>query len=171
MQPQTDNFKLSIIVAMDNKRTIGANNTLLWHLPTDLKHFKTLTSGHPIIMGRKTFESLPGILPNRPHIIISRNLKYQIQNAVVCQGLDIAIKHAKTYQTGQAFIIGGGEIYNLSINIADCLEITEVDATYTGDTFFPEIDTNIWQEVSRKSYHADNKNRHDFNFVTYNKKN
>ena len=163
-------MEISIIVAVANKGIIGGDNSLLWHLPNDLKRFKALTSGHPIIMGRKTFESLPGILPKRPHIVITRNKAYTLEKATVVTSLDDALTKAATHNTGKVYIIGGGEIYRMGLDIATSLEITEVNADYEGDTTFPTIDTTIWKETERREQQTDERHKHSFSFVTYQKK-
>lgn len=165
----SDSFEITIIAAVAANGIIGGDNSLLWHLPEDLKRFKRLTSGHPIIMGRKTFESLPGMLPNRPHIIISRNGDYCVEGAEAVTSLEAAIEAAKAHGTGKGFIIGGGEIYRLALEVAHTLEITEVEANYDGDTSFPAIDTAIWHETAREAHSVDEKHKHAYNFVSYKK--
>ena len=136
----------------------------------DLKRFKKLTNGHHIIMGRKTFESFPKPLPNRIHIVITRQSDYKVPDGViVVNSLEDALDAAK--KDDQPFIIGGGEIYKQSINRADKLEITRVHSTFEdADTFFPVIDNSIWKEVSRTTHDADEKHAHAFSFITYSKK-
>ena len=162
--------KLTIIVAAGEDNAIGKDNSLIWHLSDDLKHFKSLTSGHHIIMGRKTFESFPKPLPNRTHIVITRQQDYIVPSGViVVNSLEDAIDAARFDK--QPFIIGGGEIYKQAMPLADKLEITRVHSTFeNADTFFPEIDKNNWQEVSRITHDADDKHAHAFSFITYLKK-
>lgn len=141
---------ISIIVAVAKNRVIGANNQLIWHIADDLKNFKRITSGHPVIMGRKTFESLGRALPNRRNIVISRNSNYTADGAEVVDSLEQAIKICSPQE--ENFVIGGGEIYNQAIQIAHKLYITEVDLTPQGDTHFPEIDLKIWKETLREAH-------------------
>ena len=159
--------ELTIIVAAGEDNAIGKNNDLIWHLRDDLKHFKKLTSGHHIIMGRKTFESFPKPLPNRTHIVITRQNNYKVPNGViVVNNLQDALDAARN--DNQPFIIGGGEIYKQSINLADKLELTRVHATFDGaDTFFPDIDLNQWKEIRRTTHDADEDHKYAFSFITY----
>lgn len=157
---------LTIIVAASENNIIGKDNDLLWHLPVDFKRFKQLTTGHPIIMGRKTFDSLPGILPKRPHIIISRKNDLFIEKCTVVSSLENAVAVAYKNDT-QPFIIGGGEIYKEALKIADKIEITRVHTTIEGDTFFPEIDPEIWQLEFEEFHEKDEKHKYDFSFLTY----
>lgn len=130
---------ITIIVAMGKNREIGADNQLLWHLPKDLKHFKELTSGHPIIMGRKTYESIGKPLPNRTNIVISRKNDWFEEGILIVGSIKEALKFAKKIDEN-VFIIGGGTIYEQTIDLADQLEVTLVDAELKADTFFPKID-------------------------------
>lgn len=159
--------KLTIIVAAGENNAIGKNNDLIWHLSEDLKRFKSLTSGHHIIMGRKTFESFPKPLPNRTHIVITRQSDYDVPYGVITvSSLADAIDAAKS--DIQPFIIGGGEIYKQALPLADKLEITRVHASFPeADTFFPEIDEAIWKEVERSTHDADENHAHAFSFITY----
>ncbi len=159
--------ELTIIVAAGENNAIGKDNDLIWHLSDDLKHFKALTNNHHIIMGRKTFESFPKPLPNRTHIVITRQADYKVPNGViVVNSLHDAIDAARTDQ--QPFIIGGGEIYKQAMSLANKLEITRVHSTFeNADTFFPEIDENQWKEVNRTTHDADEKHAFAFSFITY----
>ena len=159
--------ELTIIVAAGENNAIGKDNDLIWHLSDDLKRFKKLTNGHHIIMGRKTFESFPKPLPNRIHIVITRQKDYQAPDGVIIvNNLEDAIDAARKDQ--QPFIIGGGEIYKQSMNLADKIELTRVHETFEGaDTFFPEIDETIWKEIARTTHDADEKHEHAFSFITY----
>lgn len=157
---------ITIIVAAAENNAIGKDNQLIWHLSDDLKRFKTLTNGHHIIMGRKTFESFPKPLPNRTHIVITRQPNYQVPDGVVVVNtLEDAIDASKN--DSQPFIIGGGEIYKQAMNIADKIEITRVHEHFDADTFFPKIDTNIWKETSKTLHKKDEKNEYDYSFLTY----
>lgn len=159
--------EITIIVAAGENNAIGKNNDLIWHLSDDLKRFKSLTNGHHIIMGRKTFESFPKPLPNRTHIVITRQRDYKAPDGViVVNNLEDALDAAR--QDAQPFIIGGGEIYKQSMPIADKLEITRVHHSFEdADTFFPEIDPKVWTEVHRDRRPKDEKHAYDFTFLTY----
>lgn len=155
---------LSLIVAMDRCRAIGGSNRLLWHLPKDLKRFKSLTMGHPILMGRKTWESLPnGALPNRRNVVISRSLR-EAKGAEVHSSVEEAL--ATLNAEDEVFVIGGGEIYRHTIEQADQLYITEVYGEVSGaDTFFPEIKAEDWQETERTRIYKDECHAYDIEFV------
>ena len=159
--------ELTIIAAASNNNVIGNNNKLIWHIPKDLMRFKELTLNHAVIMGRKTFESLPNPLPNRLNIVVTRNTNYNHDGIVVCESIEEALTHCTN--DSQPFIIGGGEIYKLAIENADRIELTRVHTTIEGDAFFPEINTNLWQEVSSEKRFKDDKNEYDFTFYRYNK--
>ena len=156
---------LTIIAAVAENNALGKNNDLLWHLPNDFKRFKTLTSGHYIIMGRKTFESFPKPLPNRTHIIITRQKNYNPENCIVVDSLDKAIAACPTNE--EIFVIGGGEIYNQSINLVGKLDITKVHANFEAEVFFPEIDLTIWKLVSEEHYFKDEKHDFDYSYLSY----
>ena len=158
-------MKLSLIVAVAENGVIGHNNQLIWHLPNDLKQFKRLTTGHCIIMGRKTFDSIGKPLPNRTSIIISRNTDFQIENCITVSSLENAISEAKKIENEETFIIGGAEIYRLALPIVDKIYLTEVHHAYEGDTFFPEIDKNIWKEIRREDFEKDEKHSVNYSFV------
>lgn len=155
--------KLSLIVAYSKNRTIGRDNALPWKLKQDLAHFKRSTLGHPIIMGRKTWESLGRPLPGRLNIVITRSLGYPAEGAEVVNSLAAAL--AVAAPAAQAFVIGGEEIYRLSLAEADEVIATEIDANVEGDAFFPELDPAQWQEVSREAA-APEEGWH-YDFVTY----
>ncbi|NDW10014.1 dihydrofolate reductase [Dysgonomonas sp. 520] len=156
----------SIIVAVDNNNAIGKDNKLLCHLPNDLKYFKSVTSGHPVIMGRKTFDSLPnGPLPNRRNIVLSRQ-DILIDGCEVCHSMNEALELCKDEEV--VFIIGGASIYKDAMTIADKLYVTYIDHTFENtDAFFPNIDTTEWEEVSRTYNSPDEKNRYAHSFVLY----
>ena len=153
------------IAAIGMNNELGKDNQLIWHLPNDFKRFKTLTTGHYIIMGRKTFESFPKPLPNRTHVIITRQKNYTAENCIVVDSLKKAI--AVCPKDEDVYVIGGGEIYNQSIDFADKLEITRVYHSFEADTFFPEIDTAKWELVSEEFHAKDEKHAYDFCFQTY----
>ncbi|MFD0965092.1 dihydrofolate reductase [Pseudofulvibacter geojedonensis] len=162
-----DQQVITIIAAAAENNELGKDNKLIWHLSNDLKRFKKLTSGHHIIMGRKTFESFPKALPNRTNVIITRDTNYQAENAVVVHSLKEALTVAK--DDSQPFIIGGGEIYQQSLSIADRIELTRVHHSFEADTFFPELDLNIWREIAREDCYKDEKHNYDYSFITYEK--
>ncbi|OBX23877.1 MULTISPECIES: dihydrofolate reductase [Bizionia] len=160
------NSNITIIVAAGENNAIGKDNQLIWHLSDDLKRFKNLTNGHHIIMGRKTFESFPKPLPNRTHVVITRQKNYQVPTGViVVNNLEDALDASKSDK--QPFVIGGGEIYKQALPFADKLEITRVHSNFEADTFFPEIDPSIWKEVTKTTHPKDDKHAHDFSFITY----
>lgn len=160
---------IHLVVAKSDNNVIGHDNQLIWHLPNDWKHFKEITTGHPIIMGRKTFESIGRALPNRTNIIITRNKNYSIENTKVAHSLNEAIEIAKKIDE-DIFIIGGGKIYEQALDLVDILEVTEVHENFEGDTYFPVIDLNVWKEISRIKHHKDEKNKFDYSFVRYERK-
>jgi dihydrofolate reductase len=141
--------RISIIVAYSVNRVIGENGKMPWHLSEDLKRFKALTMGHTIIMGRKTWASLGRLLPGRRHVIISRDPAFTVPGATVVTSLDQAI--AACSGESEAFVIGGGEIYALALPLAQRLYVTEIDAEFAGDTYFPAISSGQWRETARES--------------------
>jgi dihydrofolate reductase len=157
---------ITIVVAMGKNREIGANNQLLWHLPKDLKHFKELTTGHPVIMGRKTYESIGKPLPNRTNIVISRKNDWFEEGILIVGSIKEAIKFAKKIDEN-AYIIGGGNIYEQTLDLADKLEVTLVDTTLEADTFFPKIDKKKWTQTNEIHHEKDEKNQFDFSFQTF----
>ncbi len=154
-----------IIAAIARNNALGKDNQLIWHLPADLQRFKRVTSGHHVIMGRKTYESLGKPLPNRTNIIISRNKDFKADGCIVKNSLEEAIETAREDTT--PFILGGAEIYKQAIETADLLDLTFVHHDFEADAFFPEIDPEIWEEISRQDFKADEKNKYDYSFVTY----
>ena len=161
---------LSIIVAKAKNNIIGKDNKIIWHLPEDLKHFKKITTGHTIIMGRKTFQSLGRVLPNRKHIIFSNNPSFNVneENVKVVHSL-LEIQDLIEGKE-EAFVIGGAMIYNFLMPYVKKMYVTEIDKEFEGDTFFPKIDNNIWKEISREKGIKDEKNNLDYYFVTYERK-
>lgn len=155
--------ELSIIVAVANDNVIGINNTLPWHLPEDLKRFKTLTMGHHIIMGRKTYESLNRLLPGRKTVIVTRNQQYHVEGAIVVNSLEEAL--AKSCDDAEVFLIGGSELYELGLKAAHKLYVTEVHASFEGDAYFPQPDLTLWKEVERERHQAENGMA--YSYVTY----
>lgn len=158
----------SIIVAYDLKHGIGAANDLLWKhdLPADLRHFKDITTGSSIIMGRKTYDSIGRPLPNRESIVISREA-VDIPEVIGVHSLEEAFKAASH---DDMYVIGGGQIYALAIDSVDRIYATEVQAEFKADVFFPSIDTTIWQEVSREHHDKDDANKYDYDFVVYDRR-
>lgn len=164
-------MKISIIAAISENAAIGKENKLLWKLSADMKLFKTHTTGHHVIMGRKTFDSMGSRpLPNRTNIVISRNLDYVVEGCETAISLAEALSLAEQNGEGETFIIGGGEIYKLGMYVANTLYITHVHTTIEGDTFFPAIDGEIWELKSKESYKKDDKNEYDFDFSIYERK-
>ena len=159
---------ITLIAAAGENNELGKDNDLLWHLPNDFKRFKTLTSGHYIIMGRKTFESFPKPLPNRTHIIITRNKNYDVpEGCFVVNSIEKALEICPKNET--IYIIGGGEIYKQSIDLADCIELTRVHSTFEADAYFPEIDAEKWALETSEFHDKDEKHAFSFTFETYKK--
>ena len=155
-----------IIVAASENNAIGKDNKLIWSLPNDLKRFKKLTSGHCIIMGRKTFDSFPGLLPNRKHIVISRNKNNSFPEEVtVVNNFEDAIK--KTGDDENPFIIGGGQIYKLAMEVGDKIELTRVHKEFKADTFFPKIDESKWELIHEEFNEKDERHQFSFTYKTY----
>ena len=146
-EPQRRKPRVSILVAMARNRVIGKDGQLPWHLSADLKRFKQLTMGHHIVMGRKTWESIGRLLPGREHVIISRQAGYSVPGAKVVASLDAAL--AAAGNDDEVFVIGGGEIYSLSLSVADRILLTEIDHDLDGDTFFPVLSEIEWRETGR----------------------
>ena len=159
--------KVTLIVAAGEDNAIGKDNDLIWHLSDDLKRFKSLTNGHHIIMGRKTFESFPKPLPNRTHIVITRQENYKVPlGIIVVHNLEDAFDAARN--DSQPFVIGGGEIYKQAMPYADTIELTRVHESFkNADTFFPKIDTSIWKETHKTFHDKDEKHQYSFSFISY----
>ena len=160
---------ITIIAAIGNNNELGKGNDLIWYLPADLKRFKKRTTGHPIIMGRNTFESIGKPLPNRRTIIITRNTSYQKEGCEVVHSLEDAIELITSQE--DAFIIGGAQIYKEAMekNVVDQLDITKVHQDFDADVFFPAIDSMVWEEVSRENFSPDEKNLFTYSFINYKK--
>lgn len=158
---------ISIIVAIDLNNGIGKNNKLLCYLPNDLKHFKEVTLGHSIIMGRKTFESLPnGALPGRKNIVLTKDQQLKFKDCISSTSLEEAINLTRDEE--QVFIIGGASLYDEAIDIADNLYITHINHLFNeADTFFPKIDLSLWKKVSEHKQIPDEKNKYEHIFVQY----
>lgn len=157
--------QLAIIVAMAKNRTIGVNNRLPWRCPEDLKHFKTLTMGHYMIMGRKTFDSIGKPLPGRQTVVVSRNVQLRIAGCTVVNSLPQAI--AACVRETQIFVVGGEDIYRQAIAFADTLYITEIQQEVVGDAAFPQWDAREWRETAREVHHQVSPEPLEFHFVTY----
>lgn len=157
----------SFIVARADNGVIGKDNGLIWHMPHDLKFFKETTSGHYVLMGRKSYESVGKPLPNRLNIIITRNTDYSVEGAMVVHSLQEALELAEKQQQQEVFILGGGEIYRQALEkkLVDRIYLTEIKDTFEGDTYFPELNPDEWKETHREEFQADHKNPHDYAFV------
>ena len=162
-------MKLSLAWAMAQNRVIGRNNNLPWYLPEDLKYFKRITMGKPIIMGRKTFESIGKALPGRANIVVTRNPEYSADGIKVVTSLEAAQSLSESILAidgmEEAMVIGGAEIYSQALPFADRLYLTEVHAEVEGDTYFPEFDRSAWQEIARQDYAAEEPNPYDYSFI------
>jgi len=156
---------VSIIAAIAENNVIGRDNALPWRLPADLKHFKALTTGHTIIMGRKTWESLGRPLPNRVSIVVTRNPEFEAPGATVVSSLEMALEYCREEE--EVFLIGGEAIFRQGLEIADRIYLTQVHATIEGDVFFPEGWMSRWQLTSEDCHSADEKNPHDFSFQIF----
>lgn len=161
-------MKLAIIVAAAENQVIGKDNQLIWHLPADLKHFKILTTGHTIIMGRKTFESIGRALPNRRNIVISTNAAFKAPGCELASSIEEALTLSGNEE--KVFIIGGGSIYKALWDKVDQIYLTRVHTKIIGDTYIPELDTTLWS-IDHEEYHnADEKNPYAYSFIDYRKK-
>ena len=158
-----------LIAAVAQNNALGKNNDLLWHLPKDFKRFKEITSGHHIIMGRKTFESFPKPLPNRTNVVITRQKDYSKEGCIVVQDIEKAIEVCPKNEP--VYIIGGGEIYSQSIHFANQLDITKVHHSFEADVYFPQIDLEKWELTSEIFNPKDDRHFYDFSFQTFVRKN
>lgn len=150
---------------MAKNRVIGAHGAIPWHLPNELQLFKSVTMGHHVIMGRKTYESIGRLLPGRTTVIVTRQADYRIDGAVIAHSLQDAV--AACGKDAEIFVIGGGELYRAALPIADRIYLTIVDAEPEGDTYMPEIDPASWREHSSQAFAADDKHRHNYRFAIY----
>lgn len=164
------NQSIAMIVALDEQNAIGRGGDLLCYLPNDLKHFKQITTGHPVIMGRKTYETLPkGALPNRTNIVITSDNAEKYPDCIVAHSVEEALFHCRDQE--KVFIIGGGRLYLSTLHLADQLYLTRIHHTFANaDTFFPEIDFDEWTLLEREVHKADEKHRFDYTFLTFIKK-
>lgn len=159
---------ITMIAAAAENNALGKDNDLVWHLPDDFKRFKALTTGHHIIMGRKTFESFPKLLPNRTHVIVTRQENYAPEGTVVTNSLEEALEITSADE--QPFIIGGGEIYKLGMDKAELIELTRVHGNFEADTYFPEIPEKDWELVREEFHPADDRHQYAFTYLTYKRK-
>lgn len=164
----------SIIVAAASNGAIGGDNKMLWHMPTDMKYFKNMTTNHTVIMGRKSYDALGKPLPNRVNIVISKNENYKLNGCYTVTSLDEAFNLAQELYSNnddaaeqQIFVIGGAQIYRLAMPLVDKLLVTEIKGEFDGDAFFDKVDQNIWEETARDSHKKDDKNAFDYDFVVY----
>jgi dihydrofolate reductase len=157
---------ISLVVAVSSNNVIGKNNQLIWHLPADLKHFKQITTGHTVFMGRKTYDSIGKPLPNRRNVVISRSVT-EIEGCEVAPSLEDALQLSS--EEKEVFIIGGAEIYRQALPLADCIYLTRIHQDFDGDTFFPQIDLHLWQETKREDFLPDEKNKFSYSFITLNR--
>lgn len=169
---QINQLKCSAIVAMTKHHVIGRQNQLPWHLPNDLKRFKLLTTGHPIIMGRKTYESIGKPLPNRTNIILTREPHFEAPGCEVFNNIDQALDYAANLDNrgNEVFIIGGAEIYRLFLPMINYLYLTIVEADIEGDTYFPELNLTEWKEVSSETHAADERHAYGYQFLEWKRK-
>lgn len=165
-------MKLSSIVAVSEKNVIGKDNSLIWHLPADMKFFKEKTTGHCVISGRKNYESIPEKfrpLPNRTNIIISRQADYLAPGAIIVGSINDAIERATHTGDEEIFIIGGAEIFKQTMHLVNRLYVTKIYHFFEGDVFFPLIDPGVWKEIERKKGIVDEKNKYEHDFIIYEK--
>ncbi|OCQ42414.1 diacylglycerol kinase [Aeromonas veronii] len=160
-------MKISMIAAMAHDRVIGKDNQMPWHLPADLAHFKRVTLGKPVLMGRKTFESIGRPLPGRRNLVISRNPDYQVEGIEVVGSVEAALALLAGSSVEELMVIGGGHLYAEMLPSADCLYLTQIDLAVEGDTRFPAFDDGQWQRIECESHPADEKNPHPYSFETW----
>ncbi|MEO6404975.1 MAG: dihydrofolate reductase [Ferruginibacter sp.] len=159
--------KISLLVAASTNNAIGKNGQLLWHLPNDLKYFKNMTWGMTVLMGRKTFEAVNKPLPGRINIVITSKENWKSENVWVAKDIAEGLKQAASTNCKEIFIIGGGEIYKQTMDIADRIYMTRVHAELEGDTYFPEIDEDKWHLVKKEDFNADEKHAYPYSFETW----
>ena len=159
--------RITLVVAMAENRCIGRDNMLPWHISTDLKRFKAVTMGHPMIMGRKTFRSIGRVLPGRPNIVVTRDRGFHADGVAVVHSLDAALDAARAHGSGEVMVIGGAEIFEQALPLAGRLDICHVHADVPGDTFFPEIDPAHWRETTRAYHEPEQPDGPAFSFVVY----
>ncbi len=162
------NQEITMIAAVAEDNGLGLDNKLVWHIPRDLKHFKNLTHGHCIIMGRKTFESLPKALPNRKNIVLSRSKNINYDGAVVVNSIEKAIEETK--HDPKPYIVGGGEIYKLFMNYSSYIELTRIHHKFISDTFFPSINLKKWEVIKKYDITKSKIEKYNYSFLTYKRK-
>lgn len=160
---------IAIVVAVAENNVIGKDNQLMWHLPADLKHFKKVTMGHPILMGRKTYESIGKPLPGRTSIIITRQPEYKAEGCIVVNSVQEAVTKAEQLDD-QAYLIGGAEIYRQALDVTDTIYLTRIHHKFEGDTFFPELQEEEWETVSEEHHEPDEKNKYRYSFIKLDRK-
>ena len=165
-------MRLSILAAMAKNRVIGRNNTLPWHLPADLKHFKSLTMGHPIIMGRKTYESIGKPLPDRTNIIVTNQTNFHAPGTMLVNSVEEALRISKDASPAndESFIIGGAELYRQTLRFCHRMYITEIQSDFEGDTFFPAFNHEEWRETAREKHQGNGKTDLAYHFVIFDRK-
>ncbi len=161
---------ISLIAAMDENRVIGSNNEMPWHLPEDLKYFKRVTMGHPVIMGRKTFESIGRALPGRTNIVVSRQTDYTAKGCTIVNSIEEVMELIERNPDEEYFVIGGAEIFRALLSVADRLYITFIYEKFEGDTVFPPFNMNEWELVSTKPGIRNEENPYDYEFLIYERK-
>ncbi len=159
---------ISLIVAIAKNHVIGKNNQLIWHLPADLKYFKTMTLGHTVVMGRKTYDSMGKPLPGRQNVVITRQQNFQAEGVIIEPSLESALSNLKE---DEVFIIGGGEIFKQAIALVDKMYVTEINETFDGDVYFPAINHDEWELTDARPFAKDEKNKYDYSFNLYERKN
>lgn len=157
--------RISLIVAIARNGVIGRQGGLAWHLPADLRHFRQITTGHPIIMGRKTYESIGRPLPGRQNIIVTRDVTFKAEGCQIVHSLDEALQFVN--HASEVFIIGGANLYAQTLALAHKLHVTHIDATIEGDVYFPEMDWNQWRQTMQELHAADDKNAYNYAFTVY----
>jgi dihydrofolate reductase len=162
------NQEITMIAAVEEDNGLGLDNKLVWYIPRDLKHFKDLTNGHCIIMGRKTFESLPKALPYRKNIVLSRRKNITYDDATVVNTVEKALEETK--HDSKPYIVGGGEVYKLFMNYSSCIELTRIHHKFKSDTFFPKINLKKWGIVKRKDVRKSEIEKYNYSFITYKRK-
>ena len=160
--------RIAIISAMARNRIIGIENRLPWNLPADMRHFRTLTMGHHLIMGRKTYESIGKPLPGRTTVIVTRNKDFAAPGCIVVNSIEAAISACQG--DNEAFIIGGAELYKQALDFADRIYLTKIDAIFEGDAYFPEFESASWKEIDQETFPPDADNPYAYRFVVYDKK-
>ncbi len=164
---------ISLIAAVSENNVIGKNNTLPWHLPTDMKYFRDTTMGHCVIMGRKNYDSIPlkyRPLEGRTNIVVTKQKDFKADKCIVVNSIEDALSEAKNKNETEVFVIGGADIYRQTIGIADKIHYTKIHHSFDGDAFFPKLDESKWKLVSQKDMNADEKNKSPFSFCVYERK-